>query len=198
MEIINRKRAIELGLTIYFTGKPCKNGHTCERFVANKTCKECLRLLSANRRENTQFIDDHKVYMDKYNRENRESILQNRRDKLSHDEEYRQKEKSRQASWAKENKKKALEIKARYRTSKANAPTIEGNKQLTKQFYLDCPRDKTVDHIIPISKGGAHDIGNLQYLSPSQNSSKKDGQNIAINGIYCISTWHILQRDNVF
>ncbi len=198
MEIINRKRAIELGLTTYFTGKPCKNGHICGRFIANKTCKECLRFSSASRREDSQFLDKHKMYMDTYNRENKESILQNRRDKLNYDEEYRQKEKNRQATWAKENKKKALERKARYRTSKINAPTIEENKQLTKKFYLDCPSNKTVDHIIPISKGGAHDIGNLQYLSPSQNSSKKDGQNIAINGIYCISAWHHLLSDNVF
>jgi hypothetical protein len=41
MEIITRKEAQEKGLPRYFTGKPCKHGHVCERFVAQKTCVEC-------------------------------------------------------------------------------------------------------------------------------------------------------------
>lgn len=38
---IGRKEAIALGLKRYFTGKPCKNGHTAERLVSNMGCLEC-------------------------------------------------------------------------------------------------------------------------------------------------------------
>jgi uncharacterized protein (DUF924 family) len=41
MEIITRKEAQEKGLPRYFTGKPCKHGHVCERLVSQKVCIEC-------------------------------------------------------------------------------------------------------------------------------------------------------------
>lgn len=31
------------GATFYFTGEPCKNGHTCERRTINNNCVECVR-----------------------------------------------------------------------------------------------------------------------------------------------------------
>jgi hypothetical protein len=43
MKIISWKEAKALGLKRYFTGKPCKHGHICERTVINRHCKECLR-----------------------------------------------------------------------------------------------------------------------------------------------------------
>jgi hypothetical protein len=53
-EIITRAEAKALGLKRYFTGKPCKHGHVCERYVDNKTCARCIRekarkYLAANR-----------------------------------------------------------------------------------------------------------------------------------------------------
>jgi len=41
MIVISRTDAISQGLPRYFTGKPCKSGHTAERFVANRTCCVC-------------------------------------------------------------------------------------------------------------------------------------------------------------
>jgi hypothetical protein len=32
------------GLTHYFSGKPCKNGHLCKRLVSNTKCVECVRV----------------------------------------------------------------------------------------------------------------------------------------------------------
>lgn len=43
-EVISRADAKARGLTHYFTGKPCKNGHTAERFVSCRKCKECAVL----------------------------------------------------------------------------------------------------------------------------------------------------------
>ena len=42
MKTIARLDASSQGLTRYFTGKPCKNGHVLERMVANGTCVKCL------------------------------------------------------------------------------------------------------------------------------------------------------------
>jgi hypothetical protein len=41
MKIITRQEAKSLGLTRYFTGKPCKYGHVCERYSKNGRCFEC-------------------------------------------------------------------------------------------------------------------------------------------------------------
>jgi len=38
-----RWQAMAEGKSTYFTGKPCKHGHICERQTDNKTCLECSR-----------------------------------------------------------------------------------------------------------------------------------------------------------
>lgn len=44
MELISRKKALELGLQMYFTGKPCARGQIAERRVNGKvcTCQACM------------------------------------------------------------------------------------------------------------------------------------------------------------
>lgn len=41
MKIITRKEARAFGLKRYFTGKPCKRGHVCERHVSDGNCASC-------------------------------------------------------------------------------------------------------------------------------------------------------------
>jgi len=47
---MKRQDAARLGLTKYFTGVPCKNGHVCERRVADAKCVECNRERAAAHR----------------------------------------------------------------------------------------------------------------------------------------------------
>lgn len=42
-EIITRKEALEKNLLRYFTGKPCKYGHVCERLISNNNCLICSK-----------------------------------------------------------------------------------------------------------------------------------------------------------
>ena len=44
MEIIARKHARAAGLTKYYTGEACKNGHIDFRYVQSGTCQSCIRL----------------------------------------------------------------------------------------------------------------------------------------------------------
>lgn len=39
--MISREYAKEQKLKTFFTGKPCHNGHLCERYVSNKACLKC-------------------------------------------------------------------------------------------------------------------------------------------------------------
>jgi len=50
MLIISQKEAKEKGYLYYFTGKPCKHGHTSERMVKGGVCKECKNTKSSNYR----------------------------------------------------------------------------------------------------------------------------------------------------
>ena len=43
LHIISRAKAKELGMTYYFSGKPCKNGHYSKRWVITKNCTSCAK-----------------------------------------------------------------------------------------------------------------------------------------------------------
>ena len=43
-----REEAIALGLTFYYTGKPCKHGHISKRRASNQTCCDCNKGHSRN------------------------------------------------------------------------------------------------------------------------------------------------------
>lgn len=41
IQIISRKDAISSGHVRYFTGRPCKRCHVCERYTGNRNCVMC-------------------------------------------------------------------------------------------------------------------------------------------------------------
>ncbi len=49
--VITRAEALERGLKHYYTGKPCKHGHVCERYTGDWCCVECRRGISSKFRE---------------------------------------------------------------------------------------------------------------------------------------------------
>ena len=68
LEIISRKEAKELNLTLYYTGKPCKYGHISERYTSNCYCVTCCKNYQE---ENKDIL---KQYNKKYRRENKDSL----------------------------------------------------------------------------------------------------------------------------
>lgn len=44
MEIIKAIEEKNIGLTRYFSGKPCRHGHITQRMVSSHSCCECLRI----------------------------------------------------------------------------------------------------------------------------------------------------------
>jgi hypothetical protein len=41
--ILLRQDAMAQGKSVYFTGKPCKNGHIVQRYTTSGGCLECIR-----------------------------------------------------------------------------------------------------------------------------------------------------------
>ncbi len=60
MEIISREKALYQELEFYFTGKPCKRSHVCERRVINWVCLKCEYVRSKNQRQTLQYREYQK------------------------------------------------------------------------------------------------------------------------------------------
>ena len=82
MKIVSRKKAMEMSLTRYCTGTPCKNGHVSERWTKSSTCVDCDR--------EYQSSDEYKQYKAEYKRKNKERIraVANARNKTEAVREY--------------------------------------------------------------------------------------------------------------
>lgn len=67
MDIISRPDALRSGLSKYYTGKPCKHGHDCERFTSNRACLAC---------NNKNFMewDGRKAYAQRWRTTNKDHV----------------------------------------------------------------------------------------------------------------------------
>lgn len=73
--IIKRADAIAQGLNRYFTGKPCKRSHVCERYTCNLECVQCVY-------EKTKAREWHKKNPERH-RENGKRDYQKRRPEIA-------------------------------------------------------------------------------------------------------------------
>lgn len=71
-------------------------------------------------------------------------------------------------------KAKARETYKRYIARKKYQTPVGTDLKAIQEFYINCPIGYEVDHIIPISKGGAHSLENLQYLTKEENRRKSN------------------------
>lgn len=162
MTVISFSEARALGLKRYFTGKPCTNGHVCERDTSKGMCIDCererSRKKSVGRYQRDKSKDPAKLkqwYADRYLREH-EKRKANARD-----------------NYAKN--------KSRY-----NATSLIRSKNLRQRtldkegvflFYKNRPEGMEVDHIIPLNHPlvcGLHCPANFQYLTREANRKKSN------------------------
>lgn len=83
--------------------------------------------------------------------------------------------------WREANKDKTRLKSANERAVRLQRLPAWANKDLIKEFYLNCPDGYHVDHIIPLrgkTVSGLHVIENLQYLPAVENISKGNKFNI--------------------
>lgn len=157
-----RKLAVNLGHKNYFTGIPCKYGHTAPRQTSNGKCHDC----EINKRQKLA----HKEYHKKYYADNKETTIKewkSRPEVITKSKEY---ERNRIRD-----KKLKLSYERIRQLKKQQQVPKWANKHCIKQIYKDCPFDKHVDHIVPLQGTnvcGLHVEYNLQYLSPTENCKK--------------------------
>ena len=159
MKIISLQEAKEQGLSRYFTGVPCKEGHVEERSVSSRSCLECQR------------NKNNKLSKDGYYAEYRDANRLKRREQAS--------------LWIKKNKGKANAKTAKRHTAKLyRMPKwlSKEQKQDIKDFYVMAselesvfPWKQHVDHIVPLqgkTVSGLHVSWNLQIIPAVWNIAK--------------------------
>ncbi len=190
-QILSLKEARNLGLTRYFTGKPCKRGHVADRYVQinGSTCTICsVQHTSKWNKSNPEKIKDTATKgrtkrlktLKIWRAKNRKKL-----NKRANDRYYQDLENSRKRArvWAREHPEVGAHHTNLRRARKLNATPKWVDLQEIKEIYLARPKGYHVDHIIPlqgINEFGEHVVCglhvpyNLQYLTAEQNMRKRN------------------------
>lgn len=171
-QIIPRAVAKERGLTRYFSGNPCKQGHLAERYTGGGSCAECLKI-SGKRPERI-------LYERKYYKKNRARVLERSR---KYHERNRERGVENAKRWSAENPERRREISNNYKVRRRSvesegmttaevAAWKRGREKTCHYCGVDCEESYHVDHFIPLSRGGAHAVGNLVIACPPCNQRK--------------------------
>jgi len=175
-----RSTARELKEKFYFTGKPCIRGHLSKRRTNDAICEECKKIL---RKENYDRYKNDDVFKEKI----RNRTIANREEKIKYDKKYAKKNRStkikRAVEWQKNNKERRRDIVFNYdskrRAFKSCGASLSEvrkwrNVQIKECYWcgVSCQENYHVDHYVPLSKGGKHEIKNLVISCPSCNLRK--------------------------
>lgn len=194
MKVISRNEARKLGLKRYFTGKPCKHDHVSERYVTNACCMGCI---SSWRIINCEHISKYKKTHGKsYNETNKSKIKEKRRLKrMANVEAYKARHKEycsnnpdkirlRAKKWKCRNPQKIKVLKKNYEHRKRGADGAftkadvdfifgkQGGRCLTCDVVFSVGVPYTIDHNVPVSRGGTNWPNNLGLLCGLCNSKK--------------------------
>ena len=165
MKTITRKKAKILGLNRYFTNKPCKHGHICERYITNGMCLLCLqnknRIYSRGNRNSINEANKKRYNKDpakilkvnkEWRRNNKEKVKEYKKKYYySHREEdnargkkwrgkNKEKKKVYDKKWSEENKNKTKVYKDKYKIN--NIEKVKLSKKKSQYKYKNSSRMK--------------------------------------------------------
>ena len=171
--------AKRLGLSMYFTGVPCKNGHVTSRYASSAECFFCRK----DKNQSVAVKEKQTAWALKHN-EQRLAVGKERYDRNKVWQQLRT-----QTKYV-NNKEKVLETNNRWlskhkgfqafyankrRCAVKNRTPAWANLDTIKTIYANCPEGYHVDHVIPLQGklvSGLHVESNLQYLPASENAKK--------------------------
>lgn len=130
MKIITRSEAKALGLKRYFTGKPCNNGHVCERNTSDAKCNECATINEKNRAPRNS--DEDRESRHQYREKNKETIAAKKREYYAKNRDaINERRKSKEL----ENPETAREKRLAYQ--RANRESINARQRRNRANNLD-------------------------------------------------------------
>lgn len=180
------EKAVNSGQTTYNTGKPCRKGHFSDRWVGDRSCRECR---VENNRQTYAAKSEEINFRRRARREPKTRILLTEEERL----ERRRKNAARQRDrdpegyiaknnaatrrYAKANPKKRLVLRRLREEAVRQRTPVWADREAIKRFYEACPVGYEVDHEIPLRGrfvSGLHVVENLQYLTSEANRRKSN------------------------
>jgi hypothetical protein len=182
-----REEAKKTGSKYYFTGQPCKHGHTAARKTKG-ACVECLKVewIKGNETRVDYFREynrreDVKDRKHEWYQENREAVINNAATRPAHVlREYRN-------TWKTNNKTQVrADTKARRRKHREATPPWLSRKQKSEIRHLyqiaitmtqTTGEQYVVDHIVPLRSHevcGLHVPWNLRVITQEENLKKSN------------------------
>jgi acyl-CoA reductase-like NAD-dependent aldehyde dehydrogenase len=161
----------------YFTGKPCKYGHTAQRYSSNSECVDCRAaknvLLKDKQQEwSVKNKDKRNALSRAMYQANAEKQRERSRLKWINNKE---KVKATNKAWADKNVGIWNHYAAKRRSALRQRTPSWACMETIKAVYRDCPDGHHVDHIVPLrgkTVCGFHSHDNLQYLPAAENQRK--------------------------
>jgi hypothetical protein len=171
--------AKRLGLAMYFTGVPCKNGHVTSRYASSAECFFCRK-----DKNQSAAVKEKQAAWGLANNEQRSAVGKERYERNKVWQQLRT-----QAKWV-VNKEKVTDTNNRWldkhtgmrafyatkrRAAKKHRTPAWASLEAIKTIYANCPEGYHVDHVIPLQGklvSGLHIESNLQYLPASENAKK--------------------------
>ena len=194
-DIVSRRQALAEGLSRYFTGRCCRNGHLDERSAKDRKCYSCIR--ERNRVTYERDPEARRAHTRAWRRDNPDKAKQQGRRRHQRDPS---RLKTWGQQWASENPDRAREVtlesgrrwcrknpdkvavKRFRRTNAVPAWLSQADRDSIAEIYRRARRlTRTtgivhhVDHIVPISGRtvcGLHVPWNLQILTAKANLAK--------------------------
>jgi 5-methylcytosine-specific restriction endonuclease McrA len=178
-KIIHRGMATQLSLTLYYTGKLCKNGHLAKRRTSNGNCLMCEPIHYG--KSYKKHVESHKIRMHTYYKNNAEHINETNRSWYEAHPDAIKKYNDR--GYAKDKSRYILQGNKRRMNIKQATP-LWFEREAIAALYVECDRISLdtgtphhVDHIVPIKQElvcGLNCLANLQILTAVQNLKKKN------------------------
>lgn len=183
MQIITRQEAKEKGLSRYYTGKACVNGHVSTRNTKNGTCHECCRTSKTRKaycanyyKANKDRLDSKMRMWNNENRERRREITRkwdkaNRKHKSQWNKDYRKNNSARFSAYCRDRQSSKLNATPVWVNHSELIYIYEKRNQLNK---VD-GNDYQVDHYYPLQGKticGLHVPWNLQIITAEENRAK--------------------------
>lgn len=167
VHIVSRKEANRIGMSRYFTGVPCRNGHIAERQTRDAKCLECKR--SKDRR----YYKSNKVkIMDKVKRWREDNPDQARRNWETW--YFRDVDKTRMMSRNTAHRRRVRERGGGGVSRSDITRWALGREKVCFYCRKECSEDFQIDHFYPISKGGRHEIENIVISCSKCNRRKSN------------------------